>query len=272
MRGREAARQAAGERLRYPQGGAYGVGPGIGAAEPYGWSGEPTASAARLDRSRGGPAIVPGGHSAGREGARPPAHNPQEVQSELAPVRDGSVPRAHLLWAAAALLLEAIAQEAPGDPDASAAALERDLGRTEPDHVLFPAVIRVALGLLERRAGHDPAEAALAAELASLLGEVKRTAPPPAQPAWPGEPLTESETRMLRYLPTHMGAPEIAAELFLSANTVKTHLRHLYRKLGAHSRQEAVQRARTIGLLTAPSRRPLTAGPGHSSRDQTRSA
>ena len=75
-------------------------------------------------------------------------------------------------------------------------------------------------------------------------------------PPWPAEPLTASETRVLRYLPTHLGTPEIAAELFLSANTVKTHLRHLYRKLGAHSRREAVQRARAIGLLTAPARRP----------------
>ena len=78
----------------------------------------------------------------------------------------------------------------------------------------------------------------------------------PGAPPWPAEPLTVSETRVLRYLPTHMGTPEIAAELFLSANTVKTHLRHLYRKLGAHSRREAVQRARAIGLLTAPARLP----------------
>jgi LuxR family maltose regulon positive regulatory protein len=50
--------------------------------------------------------------------------------------------------------------------------------------------------------------------------------------------------RVLRYLPTHLGAPEIAAELCLPANTVKTHLRHVYRKLGANSRQQAVPRAR----------------------------
>ena len=46
----------------------------------------------------------------------------------------------------------------------------------------------------------------------------------------------------------------IAADLYLSANTVRTHLRHLYRKLGAHSRPEAVRRARAIGLLTTSSR------------------
>jgi len=168
----------------------------------------------------------------------------------------GSEPRGHLLWAAAALLLEVIADDAPGDPDAAALALVHDLVLAEADRTLFPALIRVALGLLERRAGHGPAEAALAAETAGLLGEVERSAPPSGQPAWPGERLTESETRVLRYLPTHLGASEIAAELYLSANTVKTHLRHLYRKLGAHSRREAVQRARAIGLLTASSRRP----------------
>jgi LuxR family transcriptional regulator, maltose regulon positive regulatory protein len=168
----------------------------------------------------------------------------------LAPVRDGSLPRAHLLWAAVALLLEVIADDLPGDEDAHALAPERDLGLFEPDRVLFPALIRLALGLAERRAGHDAAEAALVAELAGLFCEVKRSAP--AEPPWPGEPLTASETRVLRYLPTHLGTPEIAAELYLSANTVKTHLRHLYRKLGAHSRPEAVQRARAIGLLAKP--------------------
>ena len=57
---------------------------------------------------------------------------------------------------------------------------------------------------------------------------------------------------MLRYLPTHLSAPEIAAELSVSTSTVKTHLRNLYAKLDAHSRAEAVESARAVGLL-APS-------------------
>src|SRR5207245_806431 len=63
------------------------------------------------------------------------------------------------------------------------------------------------------------------------------------------EPLSESESRILRYLPTNLSVPEIATEVYLSANTVKTHMRHLYAKLGAHRRGQAVQQARALGLL-----------------------
>jgi DNA-binding CsgD family transcriptional regulator len=63
-----------------------------------------------------------------------------------------------------------------------------------------------------------------------------------------------SEVRVLRYLPTNLRAPEIARELSVSPNTVKTHIRHLYAKLGTHHRAEAVDLARALGLL-APARR-----------------
>ncbi len=68
------------------------------------------------------------------------------------------------------------------------------------------------------------------------------------------DPLSGSELRVLRYLPTHLSAPEIAGELSDSTSTVKTHMRNLYAKLGVHSRAEAVESARTLGLL-APSGR-----------------
>jgi LuxR family transcriptional regulator, maltose regulon positive regulatory protein len=186
-----------------------------------------------------------------RRGSRLPEHDPPETPAALAPVRGSSVPRALLLRAVAALL-EVIADDAPGDPDAAAAS-ERHLGLAQPDRVLVPALISVALGPHERHA-MPSAGAALVPERADLPGQAARPAPPPGGPARPGEPLTHSETRVLRYLPTHMSAPEIAAELYLSPNTVKTHLRHVYRKLGAHSRHEAVQRAWAIGLVTQSSR------------------
>ena len=77
---------------------------------------------------------------------------------------------------------------------------------------------------------------------------------PPAGPRRLREPLSHAEARVLRYLPTKLSAPEIADELYLSVNTVKTHLRHLYDKLGVHRRHEAVEQARALGLL-APSPR-----------------
>ena len=63
------------------------------------------------------------------------------------------------------------------------------------------------------------------------------------------EPLTQSEVRVLRYLPTDLSTREIADELYLSVHTIKTHIKHLYAKLDAHTRRQAVKRARELGLL-----------------------
>jgi LuxR family maltose regulon positive regulatory protein len=109
-------------------------------------------------------------------------------------------------------------------------------------------------GLLERQARHRTMHASLLAEILGLLAG-RTPAPPPAAAQPPLEPLSETEIRVLRYLPTNLSAREIANELYVSPNTVKTHMHHLYVKLGTHRRGEAVARARALGLLAPSPRR-----------------
>ncbi len=75
--------------------------------------------------------------------------------------------------------------------------------------------------------------------------EANRSARPPAEA---GE-LSAREQGVLRYLPTRLTTREIAGELFISMNTLKSHLKSIYRKLDASSRPDAVAHARSIGLL-----------------------
>ena len=68
-------------------------------------------------------------------------------------------------------------------------------------------------------------------------------------PPLPAEELSPGELRVLRYLPTNLSRPEIAAELSVSLNTVNTHIRSIYAKLQVRDRSSAVQRARELRLL-----------------------
>jgi len=63
------------------------------------------------------------------------------------------------------------------------------------------------------------------------------------------DPLTGREQTILRYLASTLSTSEIAGELYVTVNTVKTHQRTVYRKLGAGSRRDAVRRARALRLL-----------------------
>jgi LuxR family transcriptional regulator, maltose regulon positive regulatory protein len=181
--------------------------------------------------------------------------DPKAAAAVLAPVLDGSAPlqNAHL-WDVQAFLLQAIACDALGDAGAARRALERALDRAEPEGLLFPFLYDPAPDLLDRQRRHGTAHAGLIAEILTVLAGSK----PGSRPAGPPrlrEPLSHAEARVLRYLPTKLSAPEIAGELYLSVNTVKTHMRHLYDKLGAHRRHEAVEQARALGLLAPSPRR-----------------
>jgi LuxR family maltose regulon positive regulatory protein len=63
------------------------------------------------------------------------------------------------------------------------------------------------------------------------------------------DPLSERELEILQYLPTPLDQRELCSALFISRNTLKTHLRSTYRKLGVQTRREAVLQAERLGIL-----------------------
>jgi LuxR family maltose regulon positive regulatory protein len=110
------------------------------------------------------------------------------------------------------------------------------------------------------RAGRSPVPTALRqrtegwpADLGTLTGEARAVRDQLARERGSHKPgpsaLTAAELRVLPLLATHLSGPEIAAEMFLSRHTVKSHQLSLYRKLGVTSRSGAVARARDLGLL-----------------------
>jgi LuxR family maltose regulon positive regulatory protein len=152
-------------------------------------------------------------------------------------------------------LLEASARDALGEREAAGRALERGLDLAESDGLIFPFLLHPVPDLLERHARQRTAHPALICKIISMLGGRTPAAPAADPPQHLPEPLSRAEARVLRFLPTSLSAPEIARELYVSVNTVRTHMRHLYDKLGAHRRLEAIDRARTLGLLApAPQR------------------
>jgi LuxR family maltose regulon positive regulatory protein len=157
---------------------------------------------------------------------------------------------------AEAHLLAGTAHLALGDRDAAAAAAEEALAAAEPDRLIFPFALTEAAELLDALPRHETAHVALLADIVDVL---RGESPPSADRELAARPetLSPSELRVLRYLPTNMTRPEIARELYVSINTVNTHMRNIYSKLGARGRSAAVERARELRLLsTGGSRSP----------------
>ncbi len=105
-----------------------------------------------------------------------------------------------------------------------------------------------AAGLQTLLADRIEAGTAVAAFAVDLLRRMSGQHDRPL-PASLVEALTEREQVVLRYLASTLSNTEIAAELYLSVNTVKTHQRMVYRKLGADGRRDAVRRAKQLRLL-----------------------
>jgi LuxR family maltose regulon positive regulatory protein len=208
--------------------------------------------------------------------------DPHAATVALAPVLSGTAAVPPTTWLAHAYLLEALARDALGDPAAAGDALRRALDIATPDRALTAFLFHPPTRqLFDRYAPDRGAQAALAAEIRGLLpaepgpGGLGGAGSSPARARIPGDrgpgitdsprlvdPLSHSEIRVLRYLPTNLSAAEIARELSVSVTTVRTHIRHLFLKLGVHRRTEAVAAARAIGLLAPSPGHPENAAPG----------
>jgi LuxR family maltose regulon positive regulatory protein len=151
---------------------------------------------------------------------------------------------------AEAWLLDALALDALAEIDDAATSLERSLDLAEPaglTRVIVEHGNRVR-PLLHRHVRHGTAHPALVGAALETI-ESRGSEGSRAVAVLLAEPLSEREQAILRYLPSMMSNHEIAGELFVSVNTVKTHLKAIYRKLDASGRREAVQRGRELGLM-----------------------
>ena len=202
--------------------------------------------------------------------------DPRAATAALAPVLDGSAPVVWPNWLVSVFVLEAIVRDALSDRAAACRALERALDIAEPDRMLFPFLIYRRRGCWSATPGTAPntrpwlgdphpayhgSQAPLNRPPIGIRGPRRywEAGSPPVAKSGLGRSfpradraVSRSEMRVLRYLPTNLSAPEIARELSVSVTTVRTHISHLFVKLGAHRRTEAVARARDLGLL-APS-------------------
>lgn len=174
------------------------------------------------------------------------ANRPHQCLAVLAPLlteRSEDHGPAAEVWLLAALAHDRLREDAQAQ-----AALGHSVEVAAPEGIVRPYLVNGerVLPLLRTFLRTTDANARFVQQLVARLGD----APSVPDVADALEPLTNREQSVLLLLPTMMSNAEIAEELHVSVNTVKVHLKGIYRKLGVASRRQAVVRARALGLLT----------------------
>jgi LuxR family maltose regulon positive regulatory protein len=148
----------------------------------------------------------------------------------------------------AILVLQALARQTAGDTPAALVSLRRALTLAEPEGYvrLFVDEGPPMAALLKAAAKHEIAPNYVR-QLLAAFGKVEGT--PPATPGLI-EPLSDRELDVLRLLGTDLDGPDIARELVISLNTMRTHTKSIYNKLGVNTRRAAVRRAEELALLS----------------------
>ncbi|HEX5542904.1 MAG TPA: LuxR C-terminal-related transcriptional regulator [Micromonospora sp.] len=144
-------------------------------------------------------------------------------------------------------LLETVAARRIGDPRRATRLLERVLQLAEPEG--FRRVFQTEPTVRDLLAAHLDSGTAYWPLVTELVAADDQVVLAGVAPTVSGELLTERELTVLRYLQSILSNVEIAREMSLSVNTIKTHVRNIYRKLDTTRRRDAVRRARELRLL-----------------------
>jgi LuxR family maltose regulon positive regulatory protein len=170
----------------------------------------------------------------------------EEVLLLVAPVVDGSVQAMQPVTRVEGALLAARAHRHLGAVPETQAMVEAALAQAEPFGLVLPFLEASVAELLR---GHPRHHTGHGAFLDRIRDAASGAAPASTDDLPAPDELSDSELRVLGYLASNYSVPEIARELYLSKNTVKTHTRHIFSKLSVNSRTDAVARARSLGLL-----------------------
>ncbi|MGD8199652.1 LuxR C-terminal-related transcriptional regulator [Ornithinimicrobium sp. W1679] len=172
------------------------------------------------------------------------AGRPQEARSLLVGVLRAGSRSPSSLFAQVSL---ALVEDALGRSEEALEALDHALAVSSSESVLHPYLRlgRDVRPLLERLLDRGTAHAQLATAILDRLGRGRSEAPT----GWQFEALTPREREVLRAVQGWATYEEVAARLFISTNTLRTHIKHIHRKLGTASRREAVVRGRDLGII-----------------------
>ena len=149
------------------------------------------------------------------------------------------------------LTLQSLVRQGQGDTKRALTILQNALQLAQPQGYirLFVDEGPAMAALLNLLANH-PQVGAYARQLLEVYGDfVKTESAVETTPAGLLEPLSEKELETLRYMMSGLNNKEIGDKMFVSNNTIKTHIKHIYQKLQVNSRTQAVLRARELNLL-----------------------
>jgi LuxR family maltose regulon positive regulatory protein len=173
------------------------------------------------------------------------ANEPRTALDMLSEVLDGPAGAIHDFVLVESQLLAAQAYSLLGNARGTREAIEKALAIAQPERIILPFVMAKVRDPLEKHTRHT----AHSAFLLEIVDVISGSSTQSAASSSALSALSPSELRVLRFLPTHLSRQDIARELRVSVNTVNTHLRNIYSKLGAGNRGEAVERAHHMRLL-----------------------